>query len=329
MEEEKIFKDLTKKYADLAKKIHSKDRRSMSLIKDCSKRIALLDKLRVLEVSYLKCLKNNVKRGHKGGAPGDSVVGDNKEDKESLEEYKDIGNQPVSNDDNDASATEAQLNVNHQRALAICTANVEKGFNTLDKGIYLTGITGNYIKENGKIIIEKSRNMTVSDVKTTLEDAIADLINKGMNRDEAKEFLNEASQIFTYKLQEFYNKNKDTTLDEAINTVYNKGNSFRESVMNKMSPVIVKAKEGLIHGIKSIWGKINTPPQQQTNAQSTSGSKGGSKKTTYRLNGEKVVLLHKNKKVQRSIYVKGNGKTKYCKIDHQYILLSKLKNKIQ
>ncbi len=56
---------------------------------------------------------------------------------------------------------------------------------------------------------------------------------------------------------------------------------------------------------------------------------GGGKKTTYRLNGEKVVLLHKNKKVQRSIYVKGNGKTKYCKIDHQYILLSKLKNKIQ
>lgn len=57
-------------------------------------------------------------------------------------------------------------------------------------------------------------------------------------------------------------------------------------------------------------------------------SKGG-KKTTYRLNGEKVVLLHKNKKVQRSIYVKGKGKTKYCKIDKEYVLLSKIKNKIQ
>jgi hypothetical protein len=53
----------------------------------------------------------------------------------------------------------------------------------------------------------------------------------------------------------------------------------------------------------------------------------GGKKTTYRLNGEKVVLLHKNKKVQRSIYVK--GKTKYCKIDKEYVLLSKVKNKIQ
>jgi hypothetical protein len=62
-------------------------------------------------------------------------------------------------------------------------------------------------------------------------------------------------------------------------------------------------------------------------AQPTTG--GGSKKTTYKLNGEKVVLLHKNKKVQRSIYVKGNGKTKYCIIDKEYVLLSKVKNKIQ
>jgi hypothetical protein len=63
--------------------------------------------------------------------------------------------------------------------------------------------------------------------------------------------------------------------------------------------------------------------------EDSQNSSSGGKKTTYKLNGEKVVLLHKNKKVQRSIYVKGNGKTKYCKIDHQYILLSKLKNKIQ
>jgi hypothetical protein len=68
---------------------------------------------------------------------------------------------------------------------------------------------------------------------------------------------------------------------------------------------------------------------QTQNPQPTTPPTGGSKKPTYKLNGEKVVLLHKNKKVQRSIYVKGNGKTKYCKIDHQYILLSKLKNKIQ
>jgi hypothetical protein len=49
-------------------------------------------------------------------------------------------------------------------------------------------------------------------------------------------------------------------------------------------------------------------------------------KKIYILNGEKVSLLHNNKKIQRSIYVKENGKAKYCKINKEYILLSKIKN---
>ena len=89
MGDEKIFKDLTKKYAELAKCIHSKDKRSVSLIKSCSKRIALLDKLRVLEVSYLKCLKNKVKKGQKGGKEGD----------EGDEEKRRNGNQEVSKEE--------------------------------------------------------------------------------------------------------------------------------------------------------------------------------------------------------------------------------------
>jgi hypothetical protein len=48
----------------------------------------------------------------------------------------------------------------------------------------------------------------------------------------------------------------------------------------------------------------------------------------YKLNGEKVSLLINKKKLHRSIYVKGNGKAKYCKINYEFVLLSKLKNKI-
>jgi hypothetical protein len=50
----------------------------------------------------------------------------------------------------------------------------------------------------------------------------------------------------------------------------------------------------------------------------------------YKLNGEKVHLLINKKKLHRSIYVKdkGNGKAKYCKINNEFVLLSKLKNKI-
>jgi hypothetical protein len=50
--------------------------------------------------------------------------------------------------------------------------------------------------------------------------------------------------------------------------------------------------------------------------------------TAYKSNGDKVHLLIDNKKLHRSIYVKGNGKAKYCKINNEFVLLSKLKNKI-
>jgi len=58
------------------------------------------------------------------------------------------------------------------------------------------------------------------------------------------------------------------------------------------------------------------------------GNGGNKKLSTYKLNGEKIALLHNNKKIQRSIYTKEKGKTKYCKINNEFILLSKLKNKI-
>jgi hypothetical protein len=92
-----------------------------------------------------------------------------------------------------------------------------------------------------------------------------------------------------------------------------------QDVANNLS-LFERAKKTLANGLRSMADsrEAQLPP-----------TTGGSKKTTYRLNGEKVVLLYKNKKVQRSIYVKGNGKTKYCKINKEYVLLSKVKNKIQ
>jgi hypothetical protein len=55
---------------------------------------------------------------------------------------------------------------------------------------------------------------------------------------------------------------------------------------------------------------------------------GGKSAPAYKLNGEKVHLLINKKKLHRSVYVKGNGKAKYCKINYEFVLLSKLKNKI-
>jgi hypothetical protein len=56
-----------------------------------------------------------------------------------------------------------------------------------------------------------------------------------------------------------------------------------------------------------------------------SSYKSGGKPAKYKSTGITVFILYKNKKYNRAIYVKDKGKTKYCKINNEYILLSKLK----
>lgn len=52
---------------------------------------------------------------------------------------------------------------------------------------------------------------------------------------------------------------------------------------------------------------------------------GGRKPTKYKSTGNAVYIMYKKKKYKRTIYAKDKRKTKYCKINNEYILLSKLK----
>ena len=144
-----------------------------------------------------------------------------------------------------------------------------------------------------------------------------------MNADEARAYLNGASEKLADKVKQIYNNNKDTTLEDIVNNIYEKGINLRARVSPVLGKGVELGREGY-NKAKSLLPSIFRTNQQQAQPSATGG-----KKTTYRLNGEKVYLLHKNKKVQRSIYVKDKGKTKYCKIDKEYVLLSKVKNKIQ
>ena len=56
-----------------------------------------------------------------------------------------------------------------------------------------------------------------------------------------------------------------------------------------------------------------------------SGLKTGGAPTKYKSTGQAVFILYKKKNYKRTIYVKEKTKTKYCKINNEYILLSKLK----
>uniref|UniRef100_A0A6C0K5Z1 Uncharacterized protein n=1 Tax=viral metagenome TaxID=1070528 RepID=A0A6C0K5Z1_9ZZZZ len=345
MGEEKIFKDLTKKYAELAKKIHSKDKKSSSLIKSCSKRIALLDKLRVLEVSYLKCLKNKVKRGQKGGAGEE----DEEDEEANQQQAAGIINKALDEAGTTIEDEGTQINDNKERALAICTTALEKSMDLKD-------VVKGFINKKMEEISKGYEGIDTDETKELLKTKLLELRNdlekkKIITGDEAKAYLVNAGQIIAGKVGQTYNNYKDITLEEALTKISQIGEKSVEKARQGVGIVKttfknntgIDADEVLRRGIgiasktvgiaknrvTNFLGITNQqPPQQQTNPSGT-GSTGGSKKTSYRLNGEKVVLSYKNKKVQRSIYVKGNGKTKYCKINKEYVLLSKVKNKIQ
>jgi hypothetical protein len=51
----------------------------------------------------------------------------------------------------------------------------------------------------------------------------------------------------------------------------------------------------------------------------------GGAPTKYKSTGQVVYIVYKNKKYKRTIYTKEKGKTKYCKMNNEYILLSKCK----
>ena len=88
------------------------------------------------------------------------------------------------------------------------------------------------------------------------------------------------------------------------------------------SPIILDKDNDIESYYFALLSKLFEEIQQQ----------GGKPTTTpvYKLNGEKVSLLINKTKLHRSVYVKGNGnrKVKYCKINNEFVLLSKLKNKI-
>jgi len=78
---------------------------------------------------------------------------------------------------------------------------------------------------------------------------------------------------------------------------------------------------------KIILPKLPKLPILESSKQSSKRSqvgKGGNP-SKYKSTGNIVRILYKKRKYKRTIYVKDTKKTKYCKIDGEYILLSKMK----
>ena len=100
-------------------------------------------------------------------------------------------------------------------------------------------------------------------------------------------------------------------------------NAKKEALQSKGK----EALSGVTGTVSSVIGKASTNLASFF-GQNPPVAKGGKRNaaSAYKSTGDKVFLFIDNKKLHRSIYVK--GKAKYCKINNEFILLSKLKNKI-
>jgi hypothetical protein len=119
---------------------------------------------------------------------------------------------------------------------------------------------------------------------------------------------------FTNKLL-LYNGNDEArrSLIENFNKLY-KYQSVSESESEKLNSISNNAKYLL--ELNHLLNILKEPSDTY---------KSGGKPAKYKSTGITVFILYKNKKYNRTIYVKDTGKTKYCKIKNEYILLSKLK----
>lgn len=125
-------------------------------------------------------------------------------------------------------------------------------------------------------------------------------VNNNIDYEETNENENYENEGYKEYEEREYLENLKKILRDVYN-VYAKMINDGKKIPNDQSEIYSK--------LKNMFDRSNT--------------KDGGKKTIYKLNGEKVSLLHNNKNIQRCIYVK--GKTKYCKINNEFILLSKLK----
>ena len=119
-------------------------------------------------------------------------------------------------------------------------------------------------------------------------------------------------------------KKIDTLFEES-----NKGSTHVSNILEILKEYVdvnnipETSQTSMLSKVSGFLSKMN-PLQKPT-------AKGGKRiaahaASAYKSTGDKVLLFIDNKKLHRSIYVK--GKAKYCKINNEFVLLSKLKNKI-
>jgi hypothetical protein len=202
-----------------------------------------------------------------------------------------------------------------------------KGFSKKDTLKLTFNINNNELKYNGNN--ERIKNALIVNFNSILSLFELNKDNIDNNLSDSDKLLSESERLLSESKKLLSKSERLLSESERLLSESKKLLSKSEELLLKSEKLLLDSDKLLLNSDKLLLYNLkflNDLKQtlEKIKEEIEIEQKGG-KPAKYKSTGITVFILYKNKKYNRTIYVKDKGKTKYCKINNEYILLSKLK----
>jgi hypothetical protein len=219
-----------------------------------------------------------------------------------------------------------------------------KGFDTIkivdkdrttERNLLEKAISSIYKNKDINTILQdiKEKNDSIkklNDSKDTIKEADLKKFNKKIFdlNDKIRDKINELNNIKERVIETYYKENKVENEDEKNRIA----NMFNKDFYDKLFEIGIKEKDLKQFLSNDTYVASAAPPAAPDDESDLTkrlallrAPNGGKLVAKYKSTGESTYILYKKKKIKRCVYEKTKGRGKYCKIDGEYKLLSKLK----
>lgn len=139
-----------------------------------------------------------------------------------------------------------------------------------------------------------------------------------LNNDELN---SKEDELYIFSIEFLKNiKILQSEFDELLKSIKKQLHNNRAS-----SRSVQPASFASLESSKHLARLVSLPPSHARRASQQSKKRGGKPPPKYKSTGRIVCIMYKKRKYKRTVYTKDKRDTKYCKIDGEYILLSKMK----
>ena len=201
-------------------------------------------------------------------------------------------------------------------AVEVAEGTKKENLNTLYKKLLIA--IANLEKAEDKLKVNQQETTKIGELST-------DITQIKRTKDDHTELKNKAENL----IKEF-NKNPRDNLErikKEANAKLPKANKRLDLLKQNINNNMIQLRKSDIY-FKNLLSDSHMPPPAKS-PPSTSPhptiQPGGGKLAKYKSTRDEVYILYKKRRYKKTVYVKENTKTKYCKINSKFYMLSKLK----